>query len=121
VEIVAAVGGSKGDEVDKFKVFNIATDKPLKTDAPILKTAYAAFECKLVDDITCGDHQLLVGEIVAVHVSSEAFDEDGVLDLKKVAPVLYMGAERYITKMKCTLNTLERSVYGRPKDPGSGA
>ena len=74
VEIIAAVGGSKGDEVDKFKAFNIATDKPVKTDIPILKAAYAAFECKLVDDITCGDHQLLVGEIVAVHVSSEVFD-----------------------------------------------
>ena len=86
-----------------------------------MKAAYAAFECKLVDDITCGDHQLLVGEIVAVHVSSEVFDEDGVLDLKKITPVLYMGAERYITEMKCSLNTLERSIYGQPKDRGSGA
>ena len=119
VEIVAAVGGSKGAEVDKFEAFGIATDKPVKTGAPILKAAYAAFECKLVDDRTCGDHRLLVGEIVAVHISSEAFDEDGVLDLKKVAPVLYMGAERYITEMKCTLKTLERSVYGRPNSGGA--
>ena len=113
--LIAAVGGSKGAELDKFAAFNIATEKPIRTGAPILKVAYAAYECKLVDDYTCGDHQLLVVEIVAVHLLDEAFDEDGVLKLEKVTPSLYMGAERYITGMKCRLKTLERTVYGQPK------
>jgi flavin reductase (DIM6/NTAB) family NADH-FMN oxidoreductase RutF len=113
--IVAAVGGSKGSEIDKFEAFDIATEESIKTGAPVLKAAYAAYECKLVNDVPCGDHQLLVGEIVAVHTSDEAFDENGMLDLTKVTPSLYMGAEKYVSNLKCSLRTMERSVYGQPK------
>ena len=49
-ELVASVGGSGGYKVDKFQRFNIARDKSVKTAVPILKAAYAAYECKLVDD-----------------------------------------------------------------------
>lgn len=59
--LLAAVGGSKGAMVDKFATYNIARDIPLKTNAPVLADAYAAYECKLVEDRPYGDHQLLVG------------------------------------------------------------
>ena len=113
VELVAAVGGSKGGQVDKFAAFNIAKDKSVKTGAPVLADAYAAYECKLVDDRPYGDHQLLVGEIVAVHYRSEAFIEDEILNLDVVTPVLYLGRDCYITEAKCSLRTLEREVYGQ--------
>lgn len=112
-ELVAAVGGSKGVAVDKFTAFGIGRDRPLKTGAPILSAAYAAYECKLVDDRPYGDHQLLVGEIVAVHCLSGAFTEDEILNLDVVTPVLYLGRDRYITEAKCSLRTLEREVYGQ--------
>ena len=76
-ELVASVGGSKGEGIDKFRRFNIAKDKPLKTEVPILKAAYAAYECQLVDDRGYGDHRLLVGEIVAVHLLEGAFTSRG--------------------------------------------
>ena len=46
-ELVASVGGSKGEEIDKFQRFGIATEPPTKTTVPILKDAYAAYECGL--------------------------------------------------------------------------
>jgi flavin reductase (DIM6/NTAB) family NADH-FMN oxidoreductase RutF len=113
VEMVASVGGSKGGEVDKFTAFNIATDKPLKTSAPILSTAYAVYECRLVSDKEYGDHRLLVGEIVAVHWHEAAFAADETLDMDKINPVLYLGSERYITASECTIRTLERKIYGK--------
>ena len=112
-ELVASVGGSKGQEVDKFQRFNIARDKPLKTAVPILKTAYAAYECKLVDDRSYGDHQLLVGEIVAVHWLKDAFAPEEILDLDKIYPILYLGKELYATTSKDTARTLDRKVYGK--------
>jgi len=112
-ELVASVGGSKGQEVDKFQRFNIARDKPLKTAVPILKTAYAAYECKLVDDRSYGDHQLLVGEIVAVHWLKDAFAPEEILDLDKIYPILYLGKEIYTTISKDTARTLDRKVYGK--------
>jgi flavin reductase (DIM6/NTAB) family NADH-FMN oxidoreductase RutF len=107
-ELVAAVGGSKGNEIDKFKAFCITKNNPAKTSVPVLKDAYAAFECKLVDDQLYGDHRLLIGEIVAVHYLEAAFTEDGTLNLEKVGPVLYMGNEQYLNVDDCRIRTLDR-------------
>ncbi len=112
-ELVASVGGSSGGEVDKFQRFNITTDKSIKTAAPILKDAYAAFECKLIDDRGYGDHRLLVGEVVAVHLLKEAFTLGETLDLDKVSPTLYLGHDLYLTSAKDTVTCLEREVYGK--------
>ena len=107
-ELVAATGGSKGSEIDKFKAFNIAKDSSVKTAAPILKAAYAAYECRLVDDRLYGDHRLLVGEIVAVHYLEGAFMADETLNLEKVKPVLYLGSEHYLGISECAIRTLDR-------------
>lgn len=112
-ELVAAVGGSKGAEIDKFQRFSIARDMPLKVGAPILKEAYAAYECTLVERKTYGDHEWLVGEIVATHFTEEAFTAEQVLDLSKIEPTLYLGAELYLSSAKDTLRLLDRQVYGK--------
>ena len=112
-ELIASVGGSKGREIDKFERFQIAKEKPLKTAVPILREAYASYECKLVDHRTYGDHEWFVGEIVASHVEKEAFTESGVLDLERVMPALYLGGELYLTTSKATLRHLNRNVYGK--------
>ena len=112
-ELVASVGGSKGQEVDKFQRFNIAKDKPVTTAVPILTAAYAAYECKLFDDRGYGDHRLLVGEIVAVHLLKEALAPEEVLDLDRVSPILYLGKELYATASRDTMRRLDRKVYGK--------
>ncbi|MDI6815023.1 MAG: flavin reductase family protein [Dehalococcoidales bacterium] len=112
-ELVASVGGSKGREVDKFHKFNIAKDESVRTAVPILKAAYAAYECKLVDDKGYGDHRWLVGEIVAVHWQKEFFTSEEILDLDKIYPILYLGRELYLTTAKDRLRSLDREVYGK--------
>ena len=107
-EVVAAVGGTHGAEFDKFRAFQLGTDKPLKTEVPILRTSYAAYECKVIDDRVYGDHRLLIGEIVAVHWLKEVFMEDGSLDLTKISPILYLGNEHYVSTESGTIRTLER-------------
>ena len=112
-EMIAAVGGSKGEQVDKFRQFDIAKDKPTKTAVPVLKAAYAAYECKLVEDRDYGDHRLLVGEIVAVHQPKGFFTTDGTLDLDRVSPAMYIGNEIYVTTARDTVQRLDREVYGK--------
>ncbi len=112
-ELIASVGSSHGQEVDKFQRFNIARDKSVKTAVPILKAAYAAYECRLIDDRSYGDHRLLVGEIVAVHWLKDVFTPEEVLDLDKVSPALYMGHELYLTASKDSVRSLDREVYGK--------
>ncbi|MBA7660359.1 hypothetical protein ES703_68361 [subsurface metagenome] len=82
-------------------------------DVPILKAAYAAYECRLVDDRSYGDHRLLVGEIEAVHWLKEAFAPEEILDLAKVSPVLYLGNELYLTASRDSVKSLDREVYGK--------
>ena len=111
VSLAAWVGGISGREIDKFQLFNIEKEKPLKAKVPILKDAYAAYECKLVDSKTYGDHIWFVGEIVAVHFLEEAFSSEKILDLDKIKPLLYLGLEGfYATTDKDSLQYIKRGI-----------
>jgi len=112
-EKIAAVGGSGGRYIDKFEQFNLVQDKPAKTSVPILEAAYAAYECRLIDDRPYGDHNMLVGEIVAVHILEEAFTDESILDLNRISPALFMGIDYYVSPDRKSLKFLDRKVYGR--------
>ena len=114
-EMVASVGGSTGKTIEKFRQFNIAKEKPIATSVPILKAAYSAFECRLVDNRAYGDHILFVGEIVAAHYLEEAFTPEGAVNLEKVSPTLYLGGDFYVDleKARQAVVRYERRVYGK--------
>jgi len=108
--LVAAIGGTSGQQMDKFERFNIKKEKPLKTTAPILKDSYAAYECKLADSKSYGDHIWIVGEIVAVHFLEEAFTPAEVLDLDKIKPLLYLGSDFYASTDKNSVSSVKRGI-----------
>ena len=108
--LAAAIGGTSGQQMDKFARFNIKKEKSLKTTAPILKDAYAAYECKLVDSKPYGDHLWIVGEIVVVHLLEGAFTPAEVLDLDKIKPLLYLGADFYASTDKNSVKLIKRGV-----------
>lgn len=110
-EEVAAVGGSEGANMDKLRSFRLSQDRPAKTLVPVLRDAYAAYECRLVEDRLYGDHRLLIGEIVAVHWQKNAFMDDGSLDLNKVHSLLYIGNEHYVSTKGCEIGTISREQY----------
>ena len=112
-ELMASVGGSRGKEIDKFERFHIPKEKALKTAVPLLKDAYLAYECRLIDHKAYGDHEWLVGEVLATHILEEAFTSQGVLDVARSNPALYLSGEFYITTRRETLQHLDRRVYGR--------
>ena len=106
-ELVDAIGSSKGKEIDKFQRFNIAVDEPVRTAVPILKTAYAAYECKVVDDRDYGGTRWVVGEVVAMHALKECLAPQEILDLDRVSPLLYLGKHHYLTVAKETVRYIE--------------
>jgi flavin reductase (DIM6/NTAB) family NADH-FMN oxidoreductase RutF len=108
--LAAAIGGVSGHQMDKFERFNIQKEKPLKTTAPILKDAYAAYECKLVDSKPYGDHIWIVGEVVAVHFLEEVFTPAEVLDLNKANPLLYLGSDFYASADKNSVSFIKRGI-----------
>ncbi|HEY4711665.1 MAG TPA: flavin reductase family protein [Dehalococcoidia bacterium] len=108
--LAAAIGGTLGQQMDKFEKFNIKKEKPLKITAPILKDAYAAYECKLVDSKPYGDHIWIVGEIVAVHFREEAFTLAEVINLDKIKPLLYLGSDFYASTDKNSVSFVRRGI-----------
>lgn len=108
VRLIAAVGRTSGRELNKFERFQIAIEKPVKISAPILKDAYAAYECKLVAHHTYGDHEWFVGEVVATHYLKEAFDEHEVLNLEKIKPAFYIGNDLYAELEKIAVHHIGR-------------
>ncbi len=108
VRLIAAVGRTSGRELNKFERFQINTEKPIKTRAPILQDAYAAYECRLVAHHTYGDHEWFVGEVVAVHYLKEAFDEHGVLNVEKIKPAFYIGNDLYAELGKIAVHHIGR-------------
>jgi len=112
-ELVAGTGGCTGRDVDKFTRFKLEKESPLVTHVPILKEAYAAYECKLIANHTYGDHEWLVGEVVATHYDEEVVTPAGNIDLTAVNPAIFMGAEMYYTTDSGSDRHLERAVYGK--------
>jgi flavin reductase (DIM6/NTAB) family NADH-FMN oxidoreductase RutF len=92
---VAGVGTRSGRDLDKFVHFDLATRPGAALDLPILQDAYLAYECRLTARHAVGDHDWVVGEVVALHHRPEAFDERRMLDPERVRPFVYYGRSRY--------------------------
>lgn len=97
VGIIASVGRTSGKEINKFSEYRIKTLPSTVIKTPVLKDAYAAYECRIVKQYKTGDHVFIVGEVLAVHYRGKAFNKkDKMPDLKSVTPALYLGADNYI-------------------------
>jgi flavin reductase (DIM6/NTAB) family NADH-FMN oxidoreductase RutF len=107
-KLIAAVGRTSGGEFDKFEKFQIAKEEPFKIRAPILRDAYAAYECKLIVHHTYGDHEWFVGEVVAVHYARDAFDRRGLLNIDAIKPAFYLGEDRYAELAKVAVHHIGR-------------
>jgi len=93
---IAALGRTSGREIDKFAAYRIKTLPSTEIETPVLKDAYAAYECRIVKRHRTGDHDLFIGEVLAVHYKEKAFDKKNKLpSLSKLTPALYLGADHY--------------------------
>ena len=91
------MGRKSGHDLDKIKEFQVKLSPSKIIKSPILKAAYTALECKLKEISSFGDHELFVGQVVAAHEEEGSFNTDGVLNTKKIRPLLYMGSDYYMT------------------------
>jgi len=95
--LIAKVAGCSGREVQKFREFGIVASSGKVVRVPVLADAYAAYECRVMEQRVMGDHDLFVGSIVAVHSNKEALGKASMLDPEQAHPVLYLGGDYYAT------------------------
>jgi flavin reductase (DIM6/NTAB) family NADH-FMN oxidoreductase RutF len=79
-EQAAQLGAATGRLIDKIDEYAIAMRRAKSMDAPLMKDAIGAVECRVVQITDGGDHSVVVGEVVEMHFP----DEEG-----EKAPVLF--------------------------------
>jgi flavin reductase (DIM6/NTAB) family NADH-FMN oxidoreductase RutF len=89
-------GITSGADIDKFAAFDIAFEEGETVKSPILKDAYVAYECKVVDNQRYGDHDWIVGQISMFYKDVERFKENGLPDWEKLHIPLYLGRSEYL-------------------------
>jgi flavin reductase (DIM6/NTAB) family NADH-FMN oxidoreductase RutF len=97
IKLSAQMGRKSGRDLDKVKEFGIRLRPAKVLKSPLVEDAYAAFECRLAEIRPYGDHDLFVGEVLAVHHDAHAFNSEEILNPMKIRPLLYLGSDFYIT------------------------
>lgn len=97
VMLSAQYGRKSGFDLVKIDKFPIKLGPSRIIQSPVIDDAYVCFECRLKEIRTYGDHDLFVGEVLAIHQEENSFNEQGVLNPQNVRPLLYLGSDFYIT------------------------
>jgi len=64
-------GSHSGRDTDKLAEFKCKTAPAKKIDSVLLTDAVANFECRLVKQISTGDHITFVGRVICSHVNAK--------------------------------------------------
>lgn len=83
-EIYNYLGSHSGRDEDKLKKMGIKTGEGVKVNAPILMDCPVNIECKVVDSIVTGSHEMFVGKIEYIHANEDLVDSEGKIDLSKI-------------------------------------
>jgi len=70
--------------------------KAENVNAPIIEEFPVAMECKFLQSVEVGQHNVIIGEIVNVVADEECLNEKGSIEIEKVKPMAYNpAANRY--------------------------
>jgi len=71
----------------------LETRKSRMISTPGMADAYAWIECKLHADVECGDHNLIIGKVLAVDVVDKFWDR--VVVPEKASPLFHISGEYF--------------------------
>ncbi|UCD05072.1 MAG: flavin reductase family protein [candidate division WOR-3 bacterium] len=103
-DLIAKLGSTSGRDIDKLSEFRVAIRNAEKIEGVIMSASYGAYECRKYALHEYGDHFLLIGQVLSIHVNREMLLEQNLIDENMVKPVLYFGKDRYLTINPDTLS-----------------
>lgn len=86
-ELFRYVGSVSGKEEDKFEVGQIAWEEAEQVDAPIITQCPVSIECRVLDSLQPGTHELFIASVEAVHCEQEYLGPDGSICWEKIPPM----------------------------------
>jgi flavin reductase (DIM6/NTAB) family NADH-FMN oxidoreductase RutF len=95
VEAVHRCGIESGREGDKFERANLTRVDALEIDAPLIDECVAHIECGVIARTAFGDHDLFIGEPLAIQALDEAFNERWLVDVDAGRVLHHLRANYY--------------------------
>jgi flavin reductase (DIM6/NTAB) family NADH-FMN oxidoreductase RutF len=94
LEVADHCGQVSGREVDKFAEFGLTQEQAAEVKVPLIAECPVNMECRVLQKLELGAHDLFLGEVVAVHVDEAVLDEHGRrVDYDKAKPFVLTSAE----------------------------
>jgi flavin reductase (DIM6/NTAB) family NADH-FMN oxidoreductase RutF len=91
VEKVDRCGSITGrNNFNKFEQFNLTPIPSTYVKAPLIDECPVNIECKVISIQEIGDHDLFIGEVLAVHADSDKTDTNGDIDFEKLDLLVYL-------------------------------
>jgi flavin reductase (DIM6/NTAB) family NADH-FMN oxidoreductase RutF len=87
-------GIASGRTEDKFKATGLTPVKSERVHAPYIEEFPLILECKLLHTLEIGLHTQFVGEIVDVKADPSVLDANGLPDIEKVKPFVFVPMVR---------------------------
>eukprot|EP00828_Plagiopyla_frontata_P002614 TRINITY_DN10476_c0_g1_i1.p1 TRINITY_DN10476_c0_g1~~TRINITY_DN10476_c0_g1_i1.p1 ORF type:complete len:577 (-),score=58.25 TRINITY_DN10476_c0_g1_i1:1119-2849(-) len=81
-EMFDYLGSHSGRNEDKLAKYNV--EEAIKINAPLLSDCPVNIECKVVDSIMTGSHEMFIGKIEYVHVNDDLVDENGNINFPEI-------------------------------------
>ncbi len=79
-DVFEYLGSHSGRDEDKLSKMNVSLSDGIKVNAPILSDCPVNIECRVVDSILTGSHEMFVGKIEYVHADSKLVTDEGEID-----------------------------------------
>lgn len=95
-EIVASsdyCGTVSGRTIDKFAGDGLTAIPADKVTAPLIKECPVNLECRVINTLALGAHDVFISQVIKVHVDEELIDESGKVDYGRMAPFVYLGMD----------------------------
>ncbi|MBN1899420.1 MAG: flavin reductase family protein [Spirochaetes bacterium] len=97
-EKVIGCGSVPGDNVDKFKRFELTPVKSKKVKAPAIQECIGHLECRVHRSLAIFDHIVFVGRVMAAYVDRDKWDFNGnIWRLERCQILHHMGGEFFST------------------------
>lgn len=82
-------GIASGKSTDKFADLGLTAVRSDLVDAPYIQQFPVVIECKLLQSVEIGLHTQFIGEIVDIKADELVLNEEGMLDILKLDPLVY--------------------------------
>jgi flavin reductase (DIM6/NTAB) family NADH-FMN oxidoreductase RutF len=84
-EIFNYLGSHSGRDEDKLAKMKVKTGEGVKVNARVLLDCPVNIECRVVDSIITGSHEMFVGKVEYVHADAELLNNKGDIDFSTMS------------------------------------